>query len=168
MTAVVKVVPMPGPSASPSAVRWSPVFSATGLTFTGSGATYPTYNSYYVKIGDLVTFHIRVDLTTVTNFGTGQYKVELPFAPKSGMINHFPGWAWVNPALPADDLNGHIVLQADHLNADTDLDIHWLKAATSNPKPVIESLFSQGNPVTLTTVSKIYLNGTYISEDGES
>lgn len=147
----------------PTAVRWSPTFQATGLTFTGTGSTYPTYNSYYVKSGQLVTFWIQIDMTTVTNFGTGQFKVDLPFAPLATAANHFSGWLWVNPALPADDLNGHIQIVADHITGSQTLDFHWLQAATSNPKPVIETLLSQNTPVTLTTVSRLYVNGTYIS-----
>lgn len=146
-----------------SAVRWSPIFQATGLTFTGSGTTYPTYNSYYVKYGQLVTFNISIDLTTVTNFGTGQFKVDLPFAPIPSAANHFSAWSWVDPSQPADELNGHKQLVADHLAGSQTLDLHWLLATTSNPKPIIESLLTQGNPVTYTTASKLYVNGTYIA-----
>lgn len=153
----------PSAAISASATRWSPTFQATGLTFTGSGATYPTYNSYYIKIGQLVSFNIKIDLDTVTNFGTGQLKVDLPFAPIASAANHFSAWSWVNPSQPADELNGHIQMVADHLSGSQTLDLHWLLATTANPKPIIESLFSQGTPVTLTTASKIYVNGTYIS-----
>lgn len=146
-----------------NAIRWSPTFQATGLTFTGSGVTYPTYNSYYVKYSQLVTFNIAIDLTTVTNFGTGQFKVDLPFAPIPSAANHFSAWAWVNPALPPDDLNGHVQMVADHLAGSQTLDMHWLQAATSNPKPVIETLLTQGSPITFTTASKMYINGTYIA-----
>ena len=52
---------------------------------------------------------------------------------------------------------------ADHLPNSQTLDLHWLLATTANPKPIIESLYVQGTPVTLTTASKIYVNGTYIS-----
>jgi len=161
----VGIVPIPGPAGpeyTPTAVRWSPTFSATGLTFTGSNSTYPTYNSYYVKAGQLVTFWIQIDMTTVTNFGTGQFKVDLPFAPLATASNHFNGWLWVNPALPADELNGHIQVVADHLTGSQTLDFHWLKATTANPKPIIESILSQDTPVTLTTASRLYVNGTYI------
>lgn len=145
-------------------VRWSPTFSATGLTFTGTNSTYPTYESYYVKNGHIVSFWIKVDLTTVTNFGNGQYKVEIPFAPLSGAMNHFLGWVWVNPAVPADQLNGHIQILADHMPGGTTLDLHWIGATTADPKPTIEHLFYQGYPVDLTTNSKIYINGTYIAQ----
>lgn len=144
--------------------RYTSSFTATGLTYTGSGATHPGYNSHYARVGDLVTFAIKIDMSTITNFGTGQYNVELPFLPMSGALNHFEGWVWVDPSQPADDLNGHIIIKADHLANTKTLDLHWLKAATSNPKPVIESLFSQGVPVTLTTSSILYINGTYITE----
>ena len=143
--------------------RYSPVFSATGLTFTGSNGTYPTYNSYYVKNGRMVTFWIAVDLTTVTNFGTGQFKLELPITPLAGTSNHFPAWVWVNPSAAPDELNGHIVCQADHLPGSITLDLHWSKETTASPKPLIESLLIQGTPVTFTTASKMYVNGTYIT-----
>jgi hypothetical protein len=163
-SAVIKTVLTAGqPAPTPTAVRFSPTFQATGLTFTGTGATYPTYNSYYVKSGQLVTFWIQVDCTTITNFGTGQFKVDLPFMPLAGTANHFNGWVWVNPALPPDDLNGHIQVIADHLPNTQTLDFHWLQATTSNPKPIIETLLKQGTPVTFTTVSRMYVNGTYIA-----
>jgi hypothetical protein len=142
--------------------RWTPNFTATGLTFTGTGETHPCYNSYYVKHLQMVTFNITVELETVTNFGTGQYKVELPFTPHNAIANHFNGWVWVDPTQQADELNGHIVIVADHLPGEKTLDLHWHQATTANPKPIIEKLFSQGNPVTLTSISKIQISGTYI------
>jgi hypothetical protein len=150
---------------TPSAVRWSPIFQATGLTFTGTGATYPTYNSYYVRYGQFVTFNIKIDLNTVTNFGTGQFKVDLPFDPIPSAANHFSAWSWVDPSSPPDELNGHKQLVADHLPGSKTLDMHWLKETTASPKPLIESLLVQGTPVTFTTASKMYVNGTYIAEE---
>lgn len=155
----------PNPTPDPVAVRWSPNFQATGLTFTGSGITYPTYNSYYVKHGQLVTFNIKIDMTTVTNFGTGQFKTELPFIPIPSAANHFSAWGWVDPSQPADELNGHKQLVADHMASSKTLDLHWLKETTSSPKPLIESLLVQGTPVTFTTASVMYVNGTYITSE---
>ncbi len=145
-------------------VRYSPTFQATGLSFTGSGSTYPSYNSYYVKQGYIVSFWIQVDMTTVTNFGTGQYKVNLPFAPHANSSNHFAGWAWVNPSQSPDELNGHVQIVADHTPGNQTLDLHWQGLATPNPKPVIEHLFYQGYPITLTTASRIYVGGTYFTD----
>lgn len=145
-------------------VRYTSAFTATGLTYTGTGVTAPGYNSYYVKNGALVTFYIEVDCTTVTNFGTGQYAMSLPFLPAHGG-NHFAGWVWRDPSIPADDAN-HIILNADHNGLTKTLDLHFLVGATANPKPVIENKLSQGAPgYNLTTVSKLYVNGTYITSE---
>lgn len=143
-------------------VRWTPDLTATGLTFTGTNSTHPCYNSHYVKVGKLVTFYVEINLATVTNFGTGQIKTELPFIPMNGSMNHFPAWSLVDPAANPD-LTGHIVLQADHLANTKVLDLHWYRGATPEPKPIMESLFTSVSPVILTTSSKIYINGTYIS-----
>jgi hypothetical protein len=142
-------------------VRYSPIFQATGMTFTGSGVTYPTYNSYYVKAGLLVSFVIEIDFTTVTNFGTGQYKVALPFAPAFG-YNHFSGWIWADPDVNPDTGTGHTILNADTAGITTVLDLHYLKQSGGANSPIREGLWVQGTPVPLTTISKAYINGTYI------
>ena len=154
----------PGADADVSfqSIRWTPSFTATGLTFTGSESTHPTYNSYYVKAGKMVTFAIEVDCSTVTNFGTGQFKLQLPFTPAIG-FNHFTGWANVDTAVNPDVTNGHVILNVDHAGVTDILDLHYLKQAGGAHTPIIEGLFLQGTPVILTTSSKIYVNGTYIS-----
>jgi len=149
-------------STSFQTVRYTPTFTATGLTFTGTGATHPTYNSYYIKQGRLVSFVIEVNLSTVTNFGTGQYKLQLPFTPAVG-FNHFSGWAWADPDVDPDTGTGHTIINADTAGVTDVLDLHYLKSAGGANSPIREGLFVQGTPVTLTTVSKIYVNGTYIS-----
>lgn len=146
----------------PSAIRYTADFSATGLTYTGSGTTAPGYNSYYVKHGQMVMFYIELNCSTVTNFGTGQFKSSLPFLPLAGG-NHFAGWVWRDPAIPADDAN-HIILNVDTAGITSVLDMHFLVGATASPKPIIENQLIQGAPgYNLTTVSKIYVAGSYIS-----
>jgi hypothetical protein len=66
---------------------------------------------------------------------------------------------------PADELNGHVQMVADHLSGNPVLDLHWLKETTATPKPLIESLLIQGTPITFTTNSILYVNGTYIAEN---
>ena len=144
--------------------RWTPAFTATGLTYSGTGATHPTYNSYYVKNGHIVSFWIRIELDTVTNFGTGQYRTQLPFMPLTGTMNHFSGWAWVDPS-ENPDVAGHAIINADHLVDTTTLDLHYLKQAGGAHTPIMEGMFKQGEPVTLTTNSAIYINGTCITAE---
>jgi hypothetical protein len=145
-------------------VRYSPTLSATGMTFTGSNSTYPTYNSYYVKYGYIVSFWIEVNLSTVTNFGTGQLKVDLPYAPHTATMNHFPGWVWYDPNGGDPDLSNHIILNVDHLPGSQTLDLHWLGGDTPTPKPTREYVLTGTSPFTLTTISKIYVNGTYFTD----
>lgn len=151
-----------GTSGLESWTRYSPTFAATGLSFTGSNGTYPTYNSYYVKAGKMVSFVIEVDCSTVTNFGTGQYKLQLPFTPAVG-FNHFTGWVWADPNVDPDTGTGHTILNVDHAGITDILDLHYLKQSGGANSPIREGLFVQGTPVTLTSISKIYVNGTYIS-----
>ena len=151
-----------GTSGLETSSRYTPTFTATGLTFTGTGATHPTYNSYYVKSGKLVSFVIEVNMSTVTNFGTGQYKLQLPFTPQFG-FNHFTGWAWADPDVSPDTGTGHTIINADTAGVTDVLDLHYLKSAGGANAPIREGLFVQGTPVALTTISKIYINGTYIA-----
>ena len=144
--------------------RWTPAFTATGLTYTGTGATHPAYNSYYVKNGSMVSFWIEIDLTTVTNFGTGQYFTEMPFLALPTAMNHFAGWCFVDPSVNPDNA-GHAILNIDHLTGTKTLDLHYLKQSGGANSPIMEAIFKQGTPVTMTTASKIYVNGTYITSE---
>lgn len=153
-----------GPNTNGPITRWTPAFTATGLTFTGSGTTHPAYNSYYVKNGNMVTFWIKIDCATVTNFGTGQLKTELPLMPYTNTMNHFPAWMWVNHTVNPD-LAGHIVLQADHMENTKEIDLHWYMAATANPKPVMETYLTGSSPVVMGPSVTIYVNGTYFVEE---
>ena len=145
-----------------SLVYYVPTLTATGLTFSGTEGTYPTSGSYYSKNGNIVSFAIKISMATVTNFGTGQYKTELPFPPLSGMYNHFAGWIWLDKTVDPD-LSEHSIINADHKNSGNRvLDLHWLAAASANPKQIKEEVFKQGSPSTLTTNTEIYINGTYL------
>ncbi|EFX60297.1 hypothetical protein DAPPUDRAFT_343531, partial [Daphnia pulex] len=111
-----------GASGLQTQVRYSPTFEATGMTFTGSGTTYPTYNSYYVK--------------------AGQYKVALPFLP-SFAYNHFSGWIWADPNIPPDSGTGHTILNADTSGVTTVLALHYLKQSGGANWPIREGLWVQ-------------------------
>lgn len=150
------------PSSYFQAVRWTPNFTADGLTFTGTDTTHPAYQSYYVKQGQLVSFWIAVDCATVTNFGTGQLKLSLPFDPLPGTMNHFSGWVNVDET-QNPDLAGHIIVNADHLQNTSVLDLHYIKQSGGANSPVMEAMLMQNTPVVLTTNTNIYVNGTYIA-----
>ena len=150
-----------------SLIRFEPTLTATGgLAFDTTAPFGPTYNSFYSKVNSVVSFSIVIDFSHCTNFGTGQYKVELPFLPIDNFYNHFVGWLWEDSTIDPD-LASHSIINADHRNSGSKiLDLHWLYATTATPKPIQEQVFQQGNPAIVTTNSKGYINGTYVT--GES
>ena len=67
----------PGADASfPEPVAWTPVLSSANGDFAQS--QNPAYGTY-TKIGRMVFCSLHVPFTYTTNFGTGGYKVTLPF-----------------------------------------------------------------------------------------
>jgi hypothetical protein len=81
-----------------------------------------------------------------------------------GGSNHFTGWVWRDPSIPADDEN-HIILNVDTVGVTDVLDLHFLIGATPQPKAIVEKILKQSAMgYDLTTVSRIYVNGTYIAE----
>jgi hypothetical protein len=57
-------------------------FAVNGGTIGGTQPTFsgpPLFFGNYIRFGDQVTFDIQVDFDNITNFGTGQYFVDLPF-----------------------------------------------------------------------------------------
>ena len=66
---------------APSKQAYSATWSGTGLAFTGTPIT-----ANYQVTGDQVQVSISCVMTTVTNFGTGQYSITLPVAPNSAPL----------------------------------------------------------------------------------
>lgn len=143
----------------PAPVAYSPILE--GMTVSS-----PAVNGWYIQMGNLVTFSIHVDFSKVTDFGTTTNQVKLlnglPLTPLSGASNHFSAWINYNPASDPD-LVGHYILNADHLNGTTTLDMHYVKAGAAN-QPVKEAMLTPVSPATITTSSVMYINGTYIAQ----
>jgi hypothetical protein len=124
---------------------WTPVWSGTGLTFTGTPTT-----GRYVQLGKLIHFNITISCATVTNFGSGQYHLTLPIASayhyafRDGGIHH-----------PAQ--NYHFQLMADAEPNSTDLELYY---TASNG---LDGAVDHNSPHTLETGDFFYVTGTYIS-----
>lgn len=63
-------------AAFPSPVDWTPVVTSANGDFSQS--SNPA-TGHYLKYGTMVLCHMDVPFSNVTNFGTGQYSVTLPF-----------------------------------------------------------------------------------------
>jgi hypothetical protein len=117
-------------------------WSGTGLAFTGN----PTVSSYLL-VGTLCHFRIRVNCTTVTNFGTGQYFLTLPFAPKDDYVFRDGGIH--------GNANSHYALMAD---AEKD----ELQMSLWHPGPGgQDALMDHNSPHTMSTSDYFYISGTY-------
>jgi hypothetical protein len=127
---------------------YSPVWSGTGLVFTNTPAT-----GSYVKIGNLVIVQIEVIFTNVSNFGTGQYSLTLPFASKyhtdvyGGSIHDV-----VNQGVDHYSIKGHL---SDSSTAMT----IWGVGSSAKDEP-----FDHNSPINLTTTDKFHMSFTYICE----
>ena len=126
---------------------YNPVWSATGLVFTGTPAT-----GSYIKIGNLIQVQIDVLFTTVTNFGTGQYSLTLPFASKYHTDVY--GGSIHDTAATVDhySLKGHLSPSSANMGI-------WFIAGSSQDQP-----FHRNAPINLTTADKFHMSFSYICE----
>jgi hypothetical protein len=127
-------------------VSYSPVWSGIGLTFTGTPAV-----GQYSRVGKMITFNIKVNCTTVTNFGTGGYYLTLPFAP-------FSNFVFRNGGLHDTSANVHYSILGDSNSSSTSLELLYSKSQGSH---VEDSPFKQGSPLNLATADFFYISGTY-------
>jgi hypothetical protein len=137
------------------------VMSATPIeqSFTvngGSLGTMPTFNGdplfsgTYVKTGPLVHFQIQVDMDNITNFGTGQYYVDLPFEAKYG-YQFKEGCLHDISASKQYALGGHVAAGTSRL---------FLTYTASNGQ---DEFFDHDSPATLDVADNFHISGTYIS-----
>lgn len=127
---------------------YSPAWSGTDLTFTGTPAT-----GSYIKIGNLVIVQIDVLFTTVTNFGTGQYSLTIPFTSKyhtdvyGGSIHDVR-----NGATDHYSIKGHLS------PGSTGMTIWNLKSSA------LDEPFDHNSPFVLNQSDKFHMSFSYICE----
>ncbi len=128
--------------------QYSPTWSGTGLTFTGTPAT-----GSYIKIGNLVQVQIDVAFTTVTNFGTGQYSLTIPFASKyhtdvyGGSIHDI-----TNQGIDHYSIKGHLTPGSVTMTI-------WDMASASQDEPM-----DFNSPFNLAQADRFHMSFSYICE----
>jgi hypothetical protein len=127
-------------------VSFTSTWSGTGLAYTGTPAV-----GQYSRVGKMITFYIKVNCTTVTNFGTGQYLLTLPFAP-------FNNFVFRNGGLHDTSANVHYSILGDSNASSTSIELLYSRSQGSH---VEDSPFKQGSPLNLATADFFYLSGTY-------
>jgi hypothetical protein len=127
---------------------YSPVWSATGLTFTGTPAT-----GSYIKIGNLIQVQIDVAFTTVTNFGTGQYSLTLPLPSKyhtdvyGGSVHDI-----TNQGIDHYSIKGHLTPGSTTITI-------WDMASASQDEPM-----THNQPFNLAQADRFHMSFSYICE----
>ncbi len=127
---------------------YSPVWSATGLTFTGTPAT-----GTYIKIGNLVQVQIDVVFTTVTNFGNGQYSLTLPLPSKyhtdvyGGSVHDI-----TNQGIDHYSIKGHLTPGSINMTI-------WDMASASQDEPM-----TNNQPFNLAQADRFHMSFSYICE----
>jgi hypothetical protein len=123
--------------------------TGTQPTFNGS----PLFSGSYVKNGSLVHFQIQVDMDNITNFGTGQYYVDLPFPAKYGY--KFREGCLHDISTSRDyAVGGHVYAGESRLT---------LGSTDATGNSVFDIAFTYNNPITLSTADNFHISGTYIA-----
>jgi hypothetical protein len=122
--------------------------SGTQPTFTGP----PLFTASYVRNGSLVHFQIQVDMDNITNFGTGQYYLKLPFQSKYGYM-------FRNGCLHdiSSDREYHI---SGHVYANSD--VMELFTSDTQGNNLYDFPFTPTEPVTLNVADNFHISGEYI------
>lgn len=124
-------------------------WSGTGLTYSSDPITISTY----IKIGNLVIVQYDVSCANVTNFGTGQYSLTLPFQSKyhtdvfGGSIHD------VNPSG-----TDHYSIKG-HLTANSNTVTIWNIGSSGKDEPI-----DHNSPFVLTTADKFHMSFSYICQ----
>ena len=118
----------------------------TQPTFDGA----PLFTGRYVKMGDLVTVEISVEMTNITSFGTGQYFLDLPFPTKQDIS--------FNGVLHDVSANNYYSMTGIAEAGEDRVLLHYTAGSGQL------EIFRQGHPRTLQTVDHFSLHGTYIDD----
>lgn len=122
----------------------------------GTSGTQPTwtaniFDASFNRFGNMVHFCIFVNFATITNFGTGQYYVTLPYPARVA-------YQFRDGCLH-DVSSGNEFFISGHVNAGSDL--LYLNTADKVGSTIQDLDFTSTSPVTLTTADRFHIAGTY-------
>jgi hypothetical protein len=137
-------------SAVPSETSFTVNGGTLGAQPTFDGA--PLFSGTYVINGPLVHFQIQVDMDNITNFGTGQYYVNLPFPAKYSY--HFRDACLHDSSGTVRQyaLSGHVYAGQSQVAL-------WFTSTSGQ-----DELFDYNSPALLTVNDNFHISGTYICE----
>jgi hypothetical protein len=135
-------------------VQTTALHSGASTSYTptfGDGATYAQSSNGatggYIKNGKLVYFDVEFPFTHVTNFGTTQYHITLPFtAAKEAVFRN--GTFHDSSANNTYHITGHVAAGSNVM------DLYYTTAGQ-------DQFFDHNSPVTIQTVDSFHLSGMY-------
>ena len=132
-------------SSSRTRDSWDPDFR-DGPTFTPDHI--PATLAHFIRVGELVFIYARIPFTHVTNFGTQQYSVQLPFEA-ANHTEFFGGTIHDTSAGSFHTIKGHIEENTKTMTL-------WHLAGSSTDQP-----FTHNSPINLTTADEFHISGWY-------
>ncbi len=122
----------------------------TQPTFTGA----PLFTGSYVRTGDQVHFRIDVDMDNITNFGSGQFYMNLPFPSK---YNYQFAAGCLHDISASRDypIFGHVLAGQSQM---------VLKSIDSHANSAFNVPFTATSPVTLDVADNFHVSGDYITD----
>ena len=136
----------PGNAGTP--VTYTSTWAGTGLTQSSTAGT----TADYIQLGRLVFVDINVTMTNVTNFGTGQYSVTLPFTAAKHQDVFAGSVHQVNGGTYHWSLKGHLTAGSNVMTV-------WYIEVTGNKAR--DAAFTATAPFTLSTNDLFHLAFAY-------
>jgi hypothetical protein len=131
---------------SPIPVEFTPTGGGTGVVVTGSA-----FSGRYTLVGNLCYFSYQVVMTNITNFGTGQFFMNLPFPTLKPFLSR--------SGCLHDDSNGYQYHVTGHAVAGaTRMDLFTSDTQGNNLR---DYPFKQNEPIALSTADTFHLEGVY-------
>jgi hypothetical protein len=125
-------------------IAFNSTWTGTGLAYTGTPAT-----GFYSRVGKMIFFTIRVDCTTVTNFGTGDYSLTLPTGLTPSIHNVVDG------GLHHVATGAHYMLSMDIVPSTLTAELYYPQSNGTMAR------MDYNSPHTLQTADFFYFTGMY-------
>jgi hypothetical protein len=134
-----------GGAVFPTSTAFTPTWSGTGLAYSGGAS------GDHTAFGNQVFVNINILFSGVTNFGTGQYSVTLPFISAKHQ-DVFAG------SVHDQSANQHWSIKG-HLNAGSNVMSLWFLSSQGNK--LRDEPFKYNDPITLDTTDQFHLSFNY-------
>ena len=132
-----------------SSITFTVVGGTTGTQPTFNGA--PLFTGSYTRWGNMCHFQIDVDMDNITNFGTGEYYVDLPFNV-SHPYQFRDGCLHDISTARNYSISGHVAVGQKRL---------YLFTTDSQGNRAFDAAFTHNVPVTLAIADNFHIAGTY-------